>query len=89
MTNSHQFTEAEIVFMKRMLPHFMAGKDVVESAKSVVADDERLMAAFFDRGHSQYVPTADERGSVFHTGERQGDVMVRELSAEVYKRLRA
>jgi hypothetical protein len=77
MTNSHQFTEAEIVFMKRMLPHFMAGKD------------ERLMAAFFDRGHSQYVPTADERGSVFHTGERQGDVMVRELSAEVYKRLRA
>lgn len=87
MTNA--LTEAEKVFALRMLPHFVSGKSVEESARAVLADDERLFEAFFDRRHSQYVPTADERGRSFVTREGRGDVMARELTRTVYAALLA
>ena len=43
------FTEAESVFLERMAPHFAAGLSVEESARAVLADDERLFCALHDR----------------------------------------
>lgn len=40
-------TPAELIFVKRMLPHFEAGLSVVDAAKAVLADDERIMNDVF------------------------------------------
>lgn len=44
-----EFTPAESVFLARMAPHFAAGLSVEESARAVIADDERLFCALHDR----------------------------------------
>ena len=82
-------TEAELVFVKRMLPHFLAGKSAEECAKAVLADDERLYIALHQRRHSQFVPTYCERGRSYQTDEDKGDVIVSELARTVYERLRS
>lgn len=82
-------TEAERIFVQRMLPHFMAGKSVEDSARAVLADDERLFEAFCDRGRSEYVPTIDERGRAIYSGDRPGDLIASEITTQVYKRIRA
>ena len=76
-------------YAQRMLPHFMAGKSVEDAARAVLADDERLFAAFTDRSHSYYVATADERGAAYRTGTRPGDMIASEITRSVYGRLRA
>ena len=82
-------TNDELTFAKRMLPHFLAGKSAVDAARAVLEDDARLFAAFCDRRHSYYVPTADERGASVSTLEGKGDVMAREITSRVYADLRA
>ena len=82
------FTSAEIAFLRRMAFHAARGLSYEEAAKAVIADDERLFAAFADRRHATYVPTPDERGKAWDTGERPGDTITRELSRAVYDRLR-
>jgi hypothetical protein len=78
---------AELTFMQRMLPHFLAGKSVEEAARAVLDDDARIFEAFCDRRHSTYVPTPDERGRAYSTPEGRGDVIAREIAATVYARL--
>lgn len=82
-------TPAEQVFVKRMLPHYLAGKSIEEAAAAVLADDERIFAALCDRGSSQYVQTVDERGRAIYSGDRPGDMIASELAATVYKRIRS
>lgn len=82
-------TDGEVVFVRRMLPHFMAGKSVEDAAAAVLADDERLFLALFDRSHSEFVPTADERGLSHTTRVGKGDVIATEMAGEVYRRIRA
>lgn len=84
-----ELTGAELIFVQRMLPHFMAGKPVEECAKAVLADDERLYIALHQRRHSQFVPTYCERGRSYHTPEDKGDVIVSEMARAVYERLTA
>jgi hypothetical protein len=88
MTEQTELSGAELVFVQRMLPHFMAGKSVEECAKAVLADDERLYIALHQRRHSQFVPTYCERGRSYHANEDKGDVVVSELSRTVYERIR-
>lgn len=83
-----ELSPAESVFAMRMLPHIEAGKSFEDAARAVLQDDQRLYSALMDRGHSQYVPTPDERGKAWHTGERPGDVIVRELADITYRRIR-
>lgn len=81
-------TDAEKVFVARMAHHVEAGLSFDDAARAVIADDQRLFAAFCDRSHSQYAPTPDERGTSFSTPERPGDVIEHELAMAVYGRLR-
>jgi hypothetical protein len=41
----YEFAPDELVFMQRMLTHFMAGKSVEACAEAVIADDARLFDA--------------------------------------------
>lgn len=82
-------TPAELVFVKRMLPHYLAGKTVEQAAAAVIEDDERIFAAFCDRGSNQYVQTVDERGKAIYSGDRPGDMIASELAATVYKNIRS
>jgi len=81
-------TNSELVFAQRMLPHFIKGKSAIEAAQAVLSDDERLCEAFYDRSHSYHIPTADERGRACVTRHGAGDVISREITQEVYRRLR-
>ena len=89
MSQQIELTEAEKVFIQRMLPHFLAGKSVEECAKAVLEDDERLYAAVHDRRPHQFVPTYCERGRSYSTPEGKGDVIMGEMARTVYSRLRA
>ncbi len=82
------FSPAEATFLRRMLHHAARGLTYEEAAKAVIADDERLFAAFCDKSHSTFVPTPDERGKAWSTGERPGDTITRELARTVYDRIR-
>jgi len=84
------FTTDELVFIQRMLPHFMAGKSVEECAKAVIDDDARLFSAFCDRSHDVIVGSySDHTGKTVRTAQRPGDVISSEITRAVYDRLRA
>lgn len=85
-----ELTADEMTFVKRMLPHFLAGKSVEECARAVLDDDARLFTAFCDRAHDNFVPGySDHTGRSYRTREGKGDVMTSEISRAVYSRLRA
>lgn len=88
-TETRELTQAEQIFALRMAHHIEQGAGFVEAAAAVMADDQRLIAAFFKRGHNFYVATPDERGASAYTGVHIGDVIAGELSGTVYNRLRA
>lgn len=91
MTQMHSeqtLTPAEKTFIERMASHAARGLSFEDAARAVIADDQRIFAAFCDRSASHYVPTPDGRGTSFTSGERPGDVIVREITREVYTRLR-
>lgn len=77
------------IFLRRAVPHFMAGKSVEDSFRTVLDDDQRLFDAIHDKSRSFYMPTADDRGRAYTTGERKGDLIASELARTVYARLRA
>lgn len=83
-----ELSPAERTFALRMAPHLNAGKSFEDAARAALDDDVRILSAAFDRGRSVYVPTPDERGRTYHTGDRPGDVIARELAAAVYRRIR-
>lgn len=69
-------TTAERVFLERMVPHLDAGMSFDEAAAAVLADDQRIAEAVLDHSYSQR--ESDERSSIRS-----------EISAEVYRRIRA
>lgn len=73
------------VFLRRALPHFMAGKSVEDSMRAVLDDDARLVMAAFERGTRRYFPTPDERGRSVSTGNRVGDTIASVISAKVHR----
>jgi hypothetical protein len=81
-------TPAERAFVDRMAHHVAKGLSFDAAARAVLTDDERLFAAFCDRSEAHYVPTPDERGSSYRTGERPGDLIRREMSRQVYARIK-
>ena len=84
------FTDSEMAFINRMLPHFMAGMSAEDAARAVLDDDARLFAAFCDRSHDVIVGSySDHTGKTVRTAQRTGDVIASELFRTVYDRLRA
>lgn len=84
-----ELTPAELAFVQRMAHHVAQGLTFDAAARAVLADDERIFAAFCDRKTSHYVPTPDERGYAWGTGERPGDIIARKLARDVYHRIRS
>ena len=86
---AQQITPEVETFLRRAIPHYLAGKSFEDSLRAVLADDERLFAAFHDRNRSYFMPTCDERGYSYHTGERKGDLIAAEMARTVYTTIRA
>lgn len=87
---ANELTGAEMIFVQRMLPHFLAGKSVEDAARAVLDDDTRLFTAFCDRAHDTIVGSySDHTGRTCRTREGKGDVIASEICGEVYRRLRA
>ncbi|CAN7394557.1 hypothetical protein [Neorhizobium sp. LjRoot104] len=87
---TQELTDAELVFVKRMLPHFIAGKSVEESAAAILEDDARLFTALFDRSSDHFVPGYnDHTGRTHRTREGKGDVIASAMARTVYDRLRS
>lgn len=42
-------TEAERIFLDRMVPYIMAGKSLVEAGQAVLDDDQRIWIATLER----------------------------------------
>ena len=82
------FTPGELVFLKRMAFHVCNGLSMDDAARAVIADDERIFSAIHDKRSSFYMPTADDRGRAFTTGERKGDLIASELARTVYRKCR-
>lgn len=85
-----ELSVAELVFVQRMLPHFMAGMSAAEAAAAVLDDDVRLFTAFCDRASDYFVPGYnDHTGRTHRTREGNGDLITQEFARTVYERLRA
>lgn len=83
-------SSAELVFVQRMLPHFLAGKSVEQAARAVLDDDTRLFVAFCDRAHDTIVGSySDHTGKSSRTREGRGDVIASEITRTVYESLRS
>jgi hypothetical protein len=82
-------TPSEAVFVARMAHHVARGLSFDDAARAVIADDQRIFAALCDRRSMSYVPTPDERGRAWDTGERPGNVIEREMAHAVWSRIRA
>jgi len=76
-----------LTYLRRALPHFVAGKSVAEAMAAVLEDDARLVGAAFDRGTSHHFPTPCERGVSKYTGDRKGDLIGSHISCTVYERM--
>jgi hypothetical protein len=76
----------EMIFARRMLPHFISGKTPEQSAASVLEDDLRIFNAICDRKFFYYVAIGD--GKSASTREGPGDVIVSEITESVYQILR-
>lgn len=48
--DANGLTKDELIFAKRMLPHFVTGKTPAEAAQAVLDDDARLLAAVCTEG---------------------------------------
>ena len=44
---SQPLTDAELIYLQRMLPHVAAGKSIEAAARAVLDDDQRIMNAVF------------------------------------------
>ncbi|PTQ64511.1 hypothetical protein C8J45_103361 [Sphingomonas sp. PP-CE-3G-477] len=77
-----------LVFLQRALPHFLAGKSVEDSMRSVLDDDARIVTAAFACSTTDYFPTPCERGRSVVRADRTGDLIASEITATVHARLR-
>lgn len=82
-----QLTPDESAFLKRMVPHVLAGKTFEDAARAVLDDDERLWLAICD------LPAGDQwcgdiLGSRGIPRETTGTEIRKHITAEVYRRLR-
>lgn len=75
-----------IVFLRRAIPHYLAGKSIEDSLRAVLDDDARLLNAVFNRGGSDYFPMPDERGVSRRRPDQTGDVIFSEIAKAVYQR---
>jgi hypothetical protein len=82
-------TAAEETFLKRALPHFLAGKSVADSMRAVLDDDVRIVAAAFARSSTDYFPTPCERGRSVVRADRTGDLIASEIAATVHAQFNA
>lgn len=88
-TEAITLTPSELIFARRMLPHFLAGKSAEEAAEAVLDDDAWILGACFSRSGNHFVATADERGFAYRDSDRAGDVIAAEITRTVYAALRA
>lgn len=72
----YDFTPDELVFMQRMLPHFMAGKSVEACPEAVIAEDARIFEKLM-KWHDSETRQDDARG------------MRRVISDHIYGKIRA
>jgi hypothetical protein len=89
MATEQTFTAAEETFLKRALPHFLAGKSVEDSMRAVLDDDARIVTAAFARSTTDYFPTPCERGRSVVRADRTGDLIASEIAATVHSRFNA
>jgi hypothetical protein len=75
-----------LVFLRRALPHFMAGKSVEDSMRAVLDDDARILTAAFARSTTDYFPTPCESGRTVVHADRTGDLIASEIAATVHAR---
>lgn len=68
---------AEIVFIRRMLPHIEAGRSLEEAAAAVRADDERIWLACCHELREDGSAITGARGAIAAT-----------MAAAIYRRLR-
>ena len=80
-------SSAELVFARRMLPHFMAGRSAAEAAAAVLDDDARLFEAYCEQSHAYFVDVGE--GYSARTRMGRGDVIAKGLTEAVYERLSA
>lgn len=78
-------TDAELTYLRRALPHYLAGKSVVESMEAVLADDARLLSAAADTSHG-YIGF---NGAACSYVDQVARGLASQLSDAVYRRLRA
>lgn len=83
-------TPGEIIFLRRMLPHFMAGKTVEQAAQAVLADDQRLFLALVENRTLKSYGAPGDGSAYLVTAEatETATTLKRELSRIVYERLR-
>lgn len=82
--SNRELTPDELIFVKRMLPHYLAGHSVEEAARLVLEDDGRLLSAVADESH-QYQGFGDASHSYTDT---KAQALRRALCTAVYHQLR-
>lgn len=83
------FTTAEETFLKRALPHFLAGKSIEDAMRAVLDDDARILNAALISSTTDYFPTPCERGRTVVSADRTGDLIFSEIAATVHARFNA
>jgi hypothetical protein len=81
-----ELTNDEMLFLRRALPHFLAGKSVREAMEAVLEDDNRLGNVIMAPDSDHGIGFNDQTYSVENTAAINSR---RALSNEVYRRLRA
>lgn len=83
-------TKDELVFVKRMAFHVERGLSFEDAAQAVIDDDMRIFTAFSQqRAKNKFVPHALGDFAYDEPNDRTGDVIGREITRQVYTRLRA
>lgn len=75
-------TDEAKTFLRRAVPHVLAGKSFEDALRAVLADDQRLFNAMRDTADRNAWPDRQPGP------ERVGDVITRELAARVYNTVR-
>lgn len=81
-------TDAEMTFVKRMLPHFLAGKSAQEAAEAVLADDNRIANAILADQSATIVGEFAGACSFQSRAQDRASSVQSALASEVYARLR-
>ena len=80
--------EAELIFVRRMLPHFLAGISALEADESVLEDDFRLVSTVLSNSSPTIVGDFADARSFYSRAHELGKGLRSAISDEVYERLR-